>query len=145
MSWNRAEPAALSRAQRCALGAASVVVLVGFALAASVEPDSRGFGTHQQFGFPPCSIRELFGVPCPSCGGTTSMAHFVRGQWPQAIRANVAVFCLATVCAAFVPWSWLSLWRGRLVGIRDPLPTLVWTLISLSVTAVLQWLLRVAG
>lgn len=145
MSLNPAESTTFSPTQRWTLITGSVAILTGFALAALVDPDPRGFGTHQQFGFPPCSIRVVFGVPCPSCGGTTSVAHFVRGEWLQALRANVAVFSLATVCAAFVPWSWLSVWRGRLVGIRDPLSCLVWMLIGLSLIATLQWLFRVMG
>jgi hypothetical protein len=144
MSWNRAEPSSLSPVQRCWLGLASAGILVGFALAAAVQPDPRGYGTHQQFGFPPCSLREVFGIPCPSCGGTTCVAHFVRGQWPSALKANVAIFGLAAACAAFVPWSWACIWRGRLLFIHAPLPVLTWTVITLAALASVQWLVRIA-
>lgn len=120
----------------------SVCFLIGFGLAASVEPDPRGYGTHQQFGFPPCTFQTVFGVPCPSCGGTTCVAYFVRGAWWQSLRVNAGVFCLAAVCALYVPWSVCCLWRGRLCGIRSPIPAVMWIMILLSGIAVLQWLFR---
>lgn len=161
MSSNRAEPAPdippdrsgiqviknskaglLSPSQRWLLGGMSVCFLIGFGLAASVEPDPRGYGTHQQFGFPPCTFQTVFGVPCPSCGGTTCVAYFVRGAWWQSLRVNAGVFCLAAVCALYVPWSVCCLWRGRLCGIRSPIPAVMWIMILLSGIAVLQWLFR---
>ncbi len=72
------------------LVAASLAVIGGFVMAYRLEPDPRGFGTHQRLGLPPCTIRAVFGIPCPSCGMTTSFANITKGRWREAARANVA-------------------------------------------------------
>lgn len=127
------------------LGGWSLLLIAGFAVAASVSPDSRGYGTHQQFGLPPCTVRMLTGVPCPSCGATTSFAHFVRGQWPSAVRANGAAFVLACLCAVQVPWCWISIARGRLWLVSRPERFLILLLVALGSLFLLQWLVRVAA
>lgn len=69
-------------------------------------PDARGFGTHEQFGFAPCGIREATGVKCPTCGVTTSVSHAVRGEFVEAFWTQplglllpplVALLCIAAV------------------------------------------------
>ncbi len=132
----------LTTFQQLVLGVCSVGLLIGFGFALSLTPDSRGFGTHQQLGFPPCAFRLLFGIVCPSCGGTTCFAHFVRGQWWSAMRANPAIFVLALWCAALIPWSWISIVQKRAVGVDDPARMVAWSLILLSILAILQWSLR---
>lgn len=70
-------------------------------LAALLEPDVRGFGTHTQLGLPPCGLRILTGAPCPGCGLTTAFAHAVRGEWMMAASANplgLILFLLVCVC-----------------------------------------------
>ncbi|MBM4114113.1 MAG: DUF2752 domain-containing protein, partial [Phycisphaerae bacterium] len=70
----------LSAGERIAaalIGAASLSLLL---LASTLEPSSKGLGTHTQLGLPPCTWTIAFGIPCPSCGMTTSFAHAVRGD-----------------------------------------------------------------
>src|SRR5687768_15883893 len=50
-------------------GAAMWSLLV---VASMLQPDSRGMGTHEQLGMPPCTFLFLTGIRCPSCGMTTS-------------------------------------------------------------------------
>lgn len=71
-------------------------------LAAWLNPDRRGLGTHEQLGFPPCSFVVLFGYPCPTCGMTTAFAHAVRGELPAALCVQPAglAAALATMVAA---------------------------------------------
>ncbi|MFI5381258.1 MAG: DUF2752 domain-containing protein [Tepidisphaerales bacterium] len=45
-----------------------------------VTPSPTGVGTHQGLGLQPCQFERQFGVPCPTCGMTTSFAYFVRGR-----------------------------------------------------------------
>ena len=77
----------------------SLFLVSGFALAVSLEPDPRGFGTHQRLGLPPCTFRSMFNISCPSCGMTSSFANFVRGRFRQAAEANSAGVVLAIICA----------------------------------------------
>jgi len=120
--------------------------LLGLLLAAAwVTPDPEGFGTHQQFGLPPCSFRVMFGIPCPSCGGTTSFAHFVRGQWGNAWRVNAAAFCGALLSTLFVPWGLWCSYRGRMSVIRSPLKWILCLLVTLTLLALAQWGFRVTS
>jgi hypothetical protein len=66
------------------------VPLAGLALIAVfaflVEPDARGFGTHERLGLPSCKSMDWFGVPCPGCGVTTSVALASRGRFLDSMR-----------------------------------------------------------
>jgi hypothetical protein len=83
------------------------------AIAAWLQPSPTGQGTHRQLGLPPCSFQFLFGLPCPSCGMTTSWAHFVRGQWSAALRANVGGTVLAAVAVVVATVTLVSAVSGR--------------------------------
>ena len=122
----------------------SLLLLAGFSLAFSLEPDPRGYGTHQRLGLPPCSFKFMFDIPCPSCGMTTSFANFVRGRFVEAARANVAGLLLATVCAVLIPWCLVSAWRGRLWNVDRPDMSLLWLLLVLAGVCLLQWGVRLA-
>src|SRR5205085_6174191 len=72
-----------------AVRAGLVVIAAGltalFAVALWLDPYGPGgvplaMGTHRQLGLPPCNFQRLTGLPCPSCGMTTSFALLVRGD-----------------------------------------------------------------
>jgi len=128
---------------RLLLVAWGVFLLAGFSLAVSLAPNPAGFGTHQQLGLPPCSFQTMLGIPCPSCGMTTSFSHFVRGQWVSAAAANVGGLLLAIVSTVMVPWSFWSAARGEMVGIRDPDSWLAWGIGLLTVATLLNWFIEV--
>jgi hypothetical protein len=136
-----------SHSSEYALGAISRVLLIcwslflcaGFALAASLQPNSQGFGTHQSLGFPPCTFRILLDIPCPSCGMTTSFAHFMRAEIPQAARANVAGLLLAITCLIQIPWCCYSAVRGRLWKVDDPVRFTLIIVGGLSAVALINW------
>ena len=133
----------LSASGKVLLAVWSLFLLAGFAAAGFVTPDPRGYGTHQQFGLPPCTVRMLSGAPCPSCGTTTSFAHFVRGEWPSAVRANAAAFVLACLCAVQIPWCGVSIAQGRLWHISRPERFLITFLLILGSLFLLHWLVRI--
>lgn len=143
MAHDSHEPGMLTRAQRIGLFAGMICVTAGFLAAASIQPDPRGFGSHQQFGLPPCSFYTLFGIPCPSCGGTTCAAYFVRGRWIAAVCANPAVFGLMLTSTTYLPWAAVCLVRRELWGVSDPGGVAVWVMIGLSALAVVQWSFRI--
>lgn len=98
----------------------AVIILacaVGFVLfLANVQPDSRGYGTHEQFGMEPCGWVVQYGKPCPTCGVTTAGAHLVRMQLWQAVNAQP----FGTGLGLFGMWlgtvaAWCLL-RGRSYG-----------------------------
>ncbi|MFH1549427.1 MAG: DUF2752 domain-containing protein [Planctomycetota bacterium] len=57
-------------------------------VAACLTPAPNGYGTHTRLHLPPCAFRETTGLPCPSCGLTTSMAYMARFQFGRAFFAN---------------------------------------------------------
>lgn len=131
--------APLSRNGRVWLLAASVLLVAGFALARSLQPDGRGYGTHQQLGLPECSVQLLWSRPCPGCGMTTAFAHLVRGQWRAAARANPSGLLVGAVCALLIPWLWVSAWRGETLGVERPLETLLRLMIAISLVTLGVW------
>src|SRR5688572_24402045 len=54
--------------------------LVALAGALLLKPSPTGVGTHEKLGFNRCHFLYRTGLPCPSCGMTTSFAWFVRGN-----------------------------------------------------------------
>ena len=132
----------LSRTGRVLLVLWCLFLLCGFAVAASLIPDPRGFGTHQQLGFSPCSFEPVFGLPCPSCGMTTSFSHFIRGQWPSAIRANFTGFLLACLCAIQIPWCAISVRQSRLWRVSRPALTVTVVLLAVYAVAAIHWSMR---
>jgi hypothetical protein len=133
----------LRPASRWLLALWSLFLIAGFTLASRLEPDPRGYGTHQSLGFPPCSIRLMFGVVCPTCGMTTSFSHFTRGQFIEAARANFAGLLLAAFCAVQIPWCWASSLQGRLWGISRPELTLAALILILISVCLAQWLVGI--
>jgi hypothetical protein len=127
---------------RALLIALSLAVIGGFVVAYRLEPDPRGFGTHQRLGLPPCTIRAVFGIPCPSCGMTTSFSNITKGRWREAARANVAGLLLSLVCAALVPWFWLSAFYGRLCWVRRPAKLAACILLIVGGVATVEWMMR---
>lgn len=135
--------APLSRSGRAWLLATSLGLVAVFAVARSLEPDRRGYGTHQQLGLPECSVQLLWNLPCPGCGMTTAFAHLVRGQWQAAARANPSGFLLAALGGLMIPWLWASAWRGETVAIDRPLETLLGLLAAISLVTLAVWGWRV--
>lgn len=114
----------------------------GFLLALALEPDPRGYGTHQRLGLPECTFLTLFNRPCPGCGMTTSFSNFVRGRWRDAYESNPAGLLLALVCTASIPWCWWSAYRGRLWLVSDPWLTLAGLMGACGGSSLIVWLLR---
>lgn len=132
----------LSLGVRVGMLVASLLLTSGFLLARSLNPDPRGFGTHQQLGLPECTFKILWNRPCPGCGMTTSFAHLVRGHLWAATRSNPAGVLLGAVCLIMVPWLCLCAWQGSTLGVDYPLETLIGLLAAVSGTSLIVWVQR---
>lgn len=133
----------VGRFGQAALFGLVIAVLGCFAVAWMLNPDPRGFGTHQQLGLPPCTFQLLYRFPCPGCGMTTSFSHFVRGQFASSFHVNPAGFLLASVMTMLVVWSLKSLISGHFWLTSDPMMSATILAASLSVVVVLVWSLKV--
>lgn len=118
------------------------VILMGlWVVAWTLTPSSQGLGTHQQLGLPPCTMRVVWGIRCPSCGMTTSWAYLANGQLRASFGANPAGLLLGLTTL----WALPSLTRSALTG-------WVWTqrrqwslavaLMMVIVIAIVDWLQR---
>ncbi len=134
----------LGRTAQVVLCLWSLFLVSGFSLALWLEPDPRGFGTHQRLGLPPCTFQTLFATPCPSCGMTTSFSNFARGRIVASIRANIAGFLLALACVVQIPWCWTSIYRGRLLWIERPDWALICLLATICAVCLIQWVARLS-
>lgn len=82
--------------------AVSVLLAIGALVAAAlVTPSPADPDVLTLFGYPfggGCVLRNLTGIPCPSCGMTRSWVYTVRGELATASRYNiVGVALLAAV------------------------------------------------
>ena len=75
---------------RLVAGLVLVACLAVLAVAAWLEPDPAGYGTHRQLGFRGCGMMATTGVPCPTCGMTTAFSLAIRGRWIEAVKAQAA-------------------------------------------------------
>jgi hypothetical protein len=127
-------------------------VLVGLALVLTAvfvtawilnpyEPDgsARRMETHRQLGLPPCTFYALTGLPCPSCGMTTSFALLVRGDVLNSLRANAVGTLLALVCLALIPWALASAACKRTLWIRRLDRVLAVAVIGFLSLMMLRW------
>ena len=86
-----------------ACGILGIVGVLG--LARYLNADPRGFGTHEQLGFPPCLTRHFLGIPCPFCGMTTAFALMAHGRPVDAFLvqpAGALAFLAAVAVCAFL-------------------------------------------
>lgn len=129
----------IGKRARLLLLALSFGLLLGFGVACKLSPNKKGFGTHQQLGLPPCSLKVIVGIPCPSCGMTTSFSHYVRGNWVESAKANWAGLFLAIVCTLMIPWCWISVFQSRLWKIKNPDTAFLILLLSICGLSMIRW------
>lgn len=122
----------------------AVIPISLLGVAGGLEPNSKGVGTHQQLGLPPCSMRVLFGIRCPGCGMTTSWAHFTRGQFTQSARVNSGGFLLAifSIIVAFLALR--TSWSAELPSVRTQ-QYVTLTLVSIALVTFMDWAMRLIG
>ena len=121
-------------------GAIAVGCLGVLLLAASLPPSPSGMGTHRQsLHLPACNFLQTTGLPCPSCGMTTSFAWFAKGNLLASMYVQPMGMILATLVAA-------SVWGGSYIAITGrPAHRLLqmlparYTLLPLLLLGVLAW------
>ena len=86
-----------------------VVVITGVWL----EPDPRGYGTHEKLGLPPCPVPKLIGYPCPTCGFTTALARTARLQLGDAFSANPFGAMVFVAACGFLLWRVVATATGQ--------------------------------
>ncbi len=123
------------RALSLIISAACLTVLL---TAAHLTPSPTGVSTHTELGMNSCQFLERTGIPCPSCGMTTSFSLFVRGK----ILGSLYVQPMGAVLAALTTLTfWATLYLAftgkpiarlvRMIPSRYYVtPLLVWALVG---------------
>lgn len=78
--------------------------------AVELIPSPTGLGTHTELSMYPCAFLMRTGLPCPTCGMTTSFAWFVRGNWLASLYIQPMGFVLAVLAVA-------AFWTGLYVAL----------------------------
>lgn len=102
-----------SRQHWLVLAAALFGILGLVVLAVALEPDGRGVGTHEQLGLKPCMTMEMWGVPCPGCGVTTSVTMAVQGDLLGSFVNQPFGFVVFLLGLGFIGWALIGQLRGR--------------------------------
>jgi hypothetical protein len=122
-----------------ALGLIGVFVIALWLNPYEADGRPRRMETHLQMGLPPCTFRLMTGVPCPSCGMTTSFALLVRGDLGNSLRANAVGTLLAIFCLAFVPWGLACVACQRYFFITSFERPLIWVVLVFVVLLLVRW------
>jgi len=97
--------------------AASLAAPLGlFAARTLLTPEPQGFGTHEQLGLPACQSMNWFGLPCPGCGVTTSVAWFAHAQVLESFRTQPLGFLIGVLALLSAPLALMQVARGRDLG-----------------------------
>ena len=89
------------------------LIPVGMLGLGMLDPDPRGWGTHEQLGLPACLTREWVGIPCPGCGVTTAAVEFTHGHPVRSLVIQPLGFLAALGLLLFFPWVLWAHVTGR--------------------------------
>jgi len=98
-------PRRATRGERLAAGLLAAGCLGVLIVAAWLQPDGDGHGTHTQLGMNECAWAEHFDAPCATCGMTTSFAHAAAGDWTASVVTQ-------PFAALLVVLTSISFWGG---------------------------------
>jgi hypothetical protein len=94
---------------RLLAAAVAVACLAVLSVAARIPPNPAGTGSHRALGLQSCAFLDRTGLPCPSCGMTTSFSWFARGN----VLASLYVQPMGTVLAVLAA---ATVWGGLYVA-----------------------------
>lgn len=110
-----AEPAAAGRSkEHWVVLALAVTGLLAFVAAGLLlEPDARGYGTHEKLGLQPCLPMAQWGIPCPGCGVTTAVTLAAHGELWRSFLTQPLGILVAAAILAFGVWAPIAHVRRR--------------------------------
>lgn len=90
-----------------------IAASVAFGALARIQPDPRGYGSHEQLGMDACSWPVVYGIPCPTCGCTTAACLLVHGRIVEAFATQPFGAAVAAFGTLVGVHAVLCLLRGR--------------------------------
>jgi hypothetical protein len=134
----RVSPLGRLAALAIALGCLAILVI-----AVVIHPNTAGVGSHHQLRLEPCQFLYRTGVPCPTCGMTTSISWFVRGRFAASFFVQPMGFMLAVLVAMTF---WAALYTAVTARpVHRLLRFVPWRyyLVPLFVIGVLAWMWKI--
>ena len=127
---------------RLVMGIAGLLLVILFMLAAGLDPEPHGYGTHKQLGLPGCWFIQELNIRCPSCGMTTSWAHLMNADLLASLNANTGGFLLAILSLLAAPWLLARAITGRwnLDNYKDK-----WVIFTIAIwicVVLIEWIIR---
>ncbi len=117
-----------------------------FTLAVLLNPynpdgSAKTMATHMgpPLNLPDCTFKTMTGLPCPSCGMTTSFSLLMHGDPINSLRANWVGTGLAVVCLLFIPWSLASVWLKRPLFVKALDRAFAYAVVTFLVVMLLRW------
>ena len=109
--YRSTEPQRAGVLDRCLAMGLDIGCIAILCVAAYLPPSPTGTGTHAQLrGLQTCQFLQRTGLPCPSCGMTTSFSWFVRGNWLASLYIQPMGWALAVLTT-------VAAWTGLYVAI----------------------------
>jgi hypothetical protein len=131
-------------------GALLVIVLglvAVFTIAVLLNPYNedgtpRTMATHTTWPLrlPDCTFKTMTGgLPCPSCGMTTSFSLLMHGDPIASLRANWVGTGLAVFCLGLIPWALASVWLKRPLFVTSLERAMAVSVVVFLVVMMLRW------
>jgi hypothetical protein len=94
-------------------------------------------------GFTICALRNLTGIPCPTCGMTRSFCHIARGDLPAAARLQPLGLVVFPMFAVLLVRSTVMAVTGR-VCLDRAARLMAWSIVPMALAALTIWGVRLA-
>lgn len=133
-----------------ALGWVAVFAVAGWLKPYGPDGHPLRMETHRQLGLPPCTFKYYTsqvvpgGLPCPSCGMTTSFALLMHGDLINSLRANAVGTLLAVIGLLFVPWAVACVIARRYFFIASLEMALLKVVMAFVALMLLRWVIVLA-
>ena len=103
----------------------------------------RGVGTHEELGLPPCGLEAATGIPCATCGMTTTFSLMAHGRYVDAFINQPAGALLAVLTVMAMVVSGYALVTGMSL---TPLSRAIWrpkVVVIGLIVLVLAWIYKI--
>ena len=141
----KVSPVRLASPTRLLAGGAGLILAALLATAATLSPDERGFGTHEQLGLGPCTFADCCGVRCPSCGMTTAWSWLLHGRPEKALATHAVGTLLGAAAVLGAVWLGVAAIGGQWRWLAPSEAQALWSLAAVVMAGLVEWAVRLTA